>query len=463
MQSGGGLRRQPVRGLAALQRAQGFLRRDAWRGEAVAPAGGRLIRRVFRQVLRRRLPGPGNLRQHMHATGQGGLGGVAAEVVVLATRLRLAHGLVDQRQHRRRIAARVVATEQVAAEVAHELLRGDEHLRLGAAKAVDALLGIADDEQAGRFAPAAGTGISAEPGVQGLPLQGVGVLELVDQQVARARVETLLYPAAQHRVGQQVQCCTLDVAHVDPATFALEHREFVDQQARQPCHALLVEPGVVLRLRRQHIQQPRLHRPHLLDARHLVAELARAAALRQQRGQHAVDVALRQRLFQLAALGAERRLAGTSQYLRGLRQLLAQRSVGQQQGPRLRHALKGWKCFAEMRHRRQHGAPRIGQLELDAPLQCRLQRPLGLEPTVAGHHRPVVSQRVGLAQQARLERPPHLGHGPGVILQQLVSHRQAQAVQHRQRRRAQQGGKPAVEGANLHRPALGQQGLIQIL
>jgi hypothetical protein len=85
--------------------------------------------------------------------------------------------------------------------------------------------------------------------VQRLPLQRVGVLELVDQQVAHARVEPLLHPARQHRVGQQQLRGLLDVVHVDPAMLALDFGEGGDQDAREPRHALLVSHGVVLGLR----------------------------------------------------------------------------------------------------------------------------------------------------------------------------------------------------------------------
>jgi hypothetical protein len=83
-------------------------------------------------------------------------------------------------------------------------LRGAEHARVGAAKAVDALLGVAHDEDAGRVQPAAaGAGVARQPGVQRLPLQRVGVLELVDQQMAHARVQALLHVAAEEFVRQQ--------------------------------------------------------------------------------------------------------------------------------------------------------------------------------------------------------------------------------------------------------------------
>jgi hypothetical protein len=54
------------------------------------------------------------------------------------------------------------------------------------------------------------------------------------------------------------------------------------------------------------------------------------------------------------------------------------------------------------------------------------------------------------------ERAPHLAHGLLVVLQQLEIGGQPLRLQQRQRRRAQQRGKPAVEGADLHGPTIGQ-------
>ena len=96
---------------------------------------------------------------------------------------------VDRLDHRRRIAARVVAGEDAAVEAfAHEPRGRFEHARLGAAKSVDALLRVADDEDARRALPAraaARAGVAREPAVQRMPLQRARVLELVDQQMAR--------------------------------------------------------------------------------------------------------------------------------------------------------------------------------------------------------------------------------------------------------------------------------------
>ena len=74
------------------------------------------------------------------------------------------HRRVNSGHHLAGIAPRVVATEQVAAQpFAHKRLRRAKHLRLGPAKPVDALLGVADDEHAERLRTAATSSVAAEP------------------------------------------------------------------------------------------------------------------------------------------------------------------------------------------------------------------------------------------------------------------------------------------------------------
>ena len=91
---------------------------------------------------------------------------MGAEVAVLTRRLCGGHGLVDGVDDAGRVAPRVVAAEPVAAQpVHHKVLRGTEHLRLGAAEAVDALFGVAHDKHAGALRPAARARVAAEPGV----------------------------------------------------------------------------------------------------------------------------------------------------------------------------------------------------------------------------------------------------------------------------------------------------------
>ena len=138
-------------------------------------------------------------------------GGVRAKTVVhvafdLAAH-RLLHHRVDSMDHLGRVAPRVVATEQVAAQPClHKNLGGFEHLGLGSAKTVDALFRVANDEDAGSqraFAArrtATRARVTRQPGEQRLPLQRTGVLKLVDQHLFDLRIQALLQPARQHRV-----------------------------------------------------------------------------------------------------------------------------------------------------------------------------------------------------------------------------------------------------------------------
>lgn len=97
---------------------------------------------------------PGDRRQAQQPARVLRFGRVRAKAFVFLLRLRGLHGSVDHADHALRIAPGVVAGQQVAAErLAHEGLRGLEHLGLCAAKAVDALLGVAHDEHAGRVLP----------------------------------------------------------------------------------------------------------------------------------------------------------------------------------------------------------------------------------------------------------------------------------------------------------------------
>ena len=94
----------------------------------------------------------------------------------------------------------MVATEQVTVQpLLHERLGGIKHFGRGAAEAINALLGVAHDEDAGRIGSA---GIALQPGVQRLPLQRIGVLKFINQQMAHAGIETLLQPAAEGGVLQ---------------------------------------------------------------------------------------------------------------------------------------------------------------------------------------------------------------------------------------------------------------------
>ena len=206
------------------------------------------------------------------------------ETFKFARLLRQQHHLVDQADDDRRIAPRVVATQQITTQaIGHKSLCRLKHLRFCPAKAVNALLGVAHQEHARRVASAR---IAGQPSAQGLPLQRIRVLKLIDQQVAHAGIQPLLHPAAKHVIGHQRQCRTLQIPHVDPAAFAFELGVFHDQQAGQPRHALLVQPGLVLGLSGQHLQYQVLRLAHGLYAGDLVAELARCSGLGEQRILH---------------------------------------------------------------------------------------------------------------------------------------------------------------------------------
>ena len=159
-----------------------------------------------------------------------------------------------------------------------EARRRGEHARLGAPESVDALLRIADDEDARRLLAAratAGAGVGRQPGVQRVPLQRAGVLELVDQQMADARVEPLLHPAGELAVAQQRQRAALEIGHVGVAACALVvARTRASSCAAEPDHAQVFDARVLL--------------PHLFAASSLQSQRVdariRARALASTRG-----------------------------------------------------------------------------------------------------------------------------------------------------------------------------------
>ena len=110
---------------------------------------------------------------------------------------------------------------------------------------------------------------------------------------------------------------TLHVVHVHPAAFAFDLGKGGDHHPREPRHALLVEPGLVLGLGGLHAQQLRLSLTHLRYAGYFLGEFARAAVFGEQGRQHALWVCIGECDFQLAALGAEAGLRRATQGLGG--------------------------------------------------------------------------------------------------------------------------------------------------
>ena len=339
--------RQPGGGLAAFARAQRLLLAGLCGGEAVAPVCGcSVVRRAGWGGFFFRALDAGQ-RQHLACGGR--CGGVRAKVGKGVSRLRGLHHGVDGINYRLGVAAGVVATEHVAAQpLLHELAGGGKHFGRGAAKAVDALLGVAHDEDAGRLPCAR---VALQPGVQRLPLQRVGVLEFINQQVAHLRIEPLLQPAAQGGVLQQHARGAFDVVHVDPAAAALELRVALAQQPAQACHALLVLPARVLDEGVLHVHGSILRGAHGLQIGHVLVELAWLALVGKQGSPHRAPVGIADALLQFAALGLKRSSLGCAQRLRGLQQQGATLLALQQPVAGAVAALHGRKMFGEVRHR----------------------------------------------------------------------------------------------------------------
>ena len=154
-QTAGDLRGNPGSGLARFDTAQGFFGQFARRSEAVAPAFQSSCSGSVIYSAR-------YLRQPDDSAGCIRAAGMRAKAVVAVIGLGLQHHTVDSRNHGHTVAARVVAGQQVAAQaIAHKSLRCNKHLRLGTPKAVNALLGVADDKHTGR--PARATPCAAIP------------------------------------------------------------------------------------------------------------------------------------------------------------------------------------------------------------------------------------------------------------------------------------------------------------
>ena len=376
----------------------------------------------------------------------------AETLITIAGLCGLHHG-VDAANHGLAVAPGVVAGQQVTAQaVTHKRLRGHEHLGFRPAKAVNALLGVAHNEHARCLACAY---IATEPGVQRLPLQRVGVLELVNHQVLDAGVQTLLHPARQHRVAQHAERRTFHIVHVDPAALSFEGSKQRDQLPRQPGHALLVSPGIMLLACRLHAQHQVLRVSHRVNADNFFAKLAGSAGAGQQRRPQAIHIGVSHRLLKCHAAGRKGFGAGAGQRFGG----------GEQQRRAGRHAESVFgagqavelrKLRAERRDGRVHHASRVSQRKLGAFVQRSAQCLVGLEPAMRLNHRFIVAFKTGIGQQ-RVEKPlPHQRFGGCVVFEQRVIDRQFQLLEHRNRAAFQQRRKPAVKGAHLHRPARAQ-------
>ncbi len=212
--------------------------------------------------------------------------------------------LVEQRHHTGRTASRVIARGDAAVQgLDDEGLRRSEHARIGASKAVDALLGIADDEEPRRLHPAASARIGRQPALQGMPLQCTRVLELVDQEVAHACIQALLHPGRGLVLGQQRARHLLEIVHVDQAALTFELRIQREQASRKARHTQVILVRVLLRKLQRDAVEP-LAQQRLLgqvaepDPGRAVALVSEQGGAKERAG--TARLALRQRLDQSA-------------------------------------------------------------------------------------------------------------------------------------------------------------------
>ncbi len=173
-----------------------------------------------------------------------------------------------------------------------------EHPRLGPAKAVDRLLGVAHHEQR---RPLAGATVGIQPLAQDAPLQRVGVLELVEQQVLVAGIQLHLERGRGLLVGEQAAGLPLGIGKIEAVALGLEVLVEIEQgeaggeaPAVEPERGLFLEQGLC----RQHplaqaaVQFQELRAGGRRQAPvHLLRGLpgARLALLREQGGLDAVE------------------------------------------------------------------------------------------------------------------------------------------------------------------------------
>ena len=245
---------------------------------------------------------------------------------------------------------------------------------------------------------------------------------------------------------------------------ALDLGVALQQQQRQPHHALLVEPGGVLCLGAaeqlqlgfgilrgieflQVLRQPIL----VLDEEGLAQNLQPLLQIRLFKGFHHLG----SRLLRCLELFRPQRGRACMPALR--RRLAVQRCRRRSKVLQFQHQL------LKRQHRSFQHPVLVRQTEFNTLGQCGFQRLQRVAAAMQAYQRIEIGARRIIAQQRLEKRPPDFGHGARIILQQFVLAGQALLFQHLQRCRAQQGGKPAVEGADLRAATVLQQLQVQPL
>jgi hypothetical protein len=217
------------------------------------------LRARFGQHVAQRRSRVGRLRRNGERQQHEGARRCRAGVLRLVQRVARQRG-VEHIDDRLCVAPRDIRPQMHCCEIApQQVTRRREQARLGAPETIDRLLRVADDED-GRPPVKCGLAIfrrtvAAEPGEQDLPLQRVGVLELVDQDVPVARVEPALQVGRMIGIGQQPVRVPLEIGEVERLLLRLEPLIAVDQQAAAAQRRLVDAQRLVGRSRVDQLQQ----------------------------------------------------------------------------------------------------------------------------------------------------------------------------------------------------------------
>ena len=156
------------------------------------------------------------------------------------------HG-IDCIDHGRRVAPGFVLGARLCLPICGKPFGSSiEQARISAAKTVDRLLRVADQQHAGARAVVT---IGFEPAFERGPLQSVGVLKFIQQHVAVAGVETRMQIGRVIRIGQLLRSAPLGIGEVDQPARGFERLIFVDQQRACAQGAGVDRAGACSRLR----------------------------------------------------------------------------------------------------------------------------------------------------------------------------------------------------------------------
>jgi hypothetical protein len=148
---------------------------------------------------------------------------------------------IHRLHHRRAAAPRFISLQPDGTEAVGESLAGmREDARIGPSETVDRLFRIAHDEHRRLHLTRC---VGVEPVHQHLPLQRIGVLELVEQQMTVTRVQTGLHERTCLRVRQQARGVPFQIAEIEHAGVALDAVIRIEQCGRHAQAVIVEGPG----------------------------------------------------------------------------------------------------------------------------------------------------------------------------------------------------------------------------